>query len=272
MSDFLRKPERSNFLGLLADALGAASAYADRPDPSMPMGKANPPLSLLSQFLGVPNAANAVDSWSYGGPMTNLGKANVPLIPSGTADAMGLLAMGAPVAKSIATNAAERGPALAAALMKNAASPSQMGPKAAQRGVLSFSPGMTRPEVSSEIKQMAENFADQLRSNGFDAVVEHSGSAAGPSSYVRVSDPQTGRFIRDPVRFSNHGKGVFNSQLVNDVSGQQDIDRLLQLADEMRAQGPTEFMRMQQAKEAARQEKIAARASARANQKSQVQN
>lgn len=75
------------------------------------------------------------------------------------------------------------------------------------------------------IQQSANDLAETLNKKGFNATVQHSGSSAGPSSYVNIFDPQTGRFINDPVRFSGHAKGAFNSQFVHDISGPDDIQK-----------------------------------------------
>jgi hypothetical protein len=109
-----------------------------------------------------------------------------------------------------------------------------------QRGVITFPESMTRPQKSEAIKTMAESAAQKLREYGFSVDLQHSGSAMGPSSYIRVSDPQTGRFIQDPLRISDHSKGAFNSKLVHDASSQDDINRFFEAAMEMRKLGPSE--------------------------------
>ncbi len=57
---------RNSIGGLLADKLLSLNDYAQRPDPSMPMGKANPVLSLLADVVGLPGTANTVNELSYG--------------------------------------------------------------------------------------------------------------------------------------------------------------------------------------------------------------
>jgi len=85
MPDYISNTRRNGLLGLLSDALGSVDQYAQRPDNTMPMGKANPVLSLLSNALVQP-IQRTFDRASYGEPLTNYGKANVPLIPQDTAD------------------------------------------------------------------------------------------------------------------------------------------------------------------------------------------
>jgi len=66
-------------------------------------------------------------------------------------------------------------------------------------------------------REAAEEFADRVRAMGLQVdKIEHSGSAAGPSSYVTISNPITGEKL-NPVRISSHGKGAWQNQFVNDV-------------------------------------------------------
>lgn len=114
----------------------------------------------------------------------------------------------------------------------------------AMGGVIKFPGGMIKADRSAAIKNMAEDFASQLNAKKFNATVDHSGSVVGPSSYVRVFDPETGRFLVDPVRFSDHAKGPNQGRFVNDVSGSFDAPEtkeVLSIIDEMRAKGPTDF-------------------------------
>jgi len=88
MQGYLSATPRTNPLaGYAADALGALTGYASRPDPTMPGGLANPALSAASNLIGLPAVQRTLDRYSYGQPLTNAGKANVPLIPQDTADA-----------------------------------------------------------------------------------------------------------------------------------------------------------------------------------------
>ena len=93
------------------------------------------------------------------------------------------------------------------------------------------------------IKHHAEKFAKHLTEQGFQTDVQHSGSKAGASSYVNVYDPQTGRFIKDPIRFSGHSKGAFGTTLVHNVLNPTEIDHYIKAAHEMRALGPSEHLK-----------------------------
>lgn len=82
---------RNRLIGQLADLILGADQYAQKPDPALPNGKANPPLAILSDLIGVGGLGRTLDRLSYGEPITNLGKANVPLIPPDTEAALGAI-------------------------------------------------------------------------------------------------------------------------------------------------------------------------------------
>lgn len=91
------------------------------------------------------------------------------------------------------------------------------------------------------IRNDAENLANILRNQGFEVNLQHSGSAAGPSSYLQIYDPTTGRFFKNDVRLSGHSKGAFNSQGVWDVTNKE-FDDVVNVAKEMRSLGKPEWM------------------------------
>jgi len=98
--------------------------------------------------------------------------------------------------------------------------------------------GVLANASKSTIRSAADDLAKQLNDLGFQANVLHSGSKAGPSSYVEIYDPQTGRFFNKPIRFSDHSKGPKESQGVTDVTD-IDIDsqKAVESALEMRSMG-----------------------------------
>ena len=92
----------------------------------------------------------------------------------------------------------------------------------------------------SEIKNLANNFADQFKQMGFDVTVDHSGSKAGASSYLRVSDPQTGRFLNKSIRISDHSKGAKELDAnINVLNPQEDFAKITSALNDMRAKGDT---------------------------------
>ena len=70
MADRIAPTPRNKLSGFFADLLGGFDSYAQRPDPVLPLGKANPPLSLLSDFADVPALARTLDRMSYDEPLT----------------------------------------------------------------------------------------------------------------------------------------------------------------------------------------------------------
>lgn len=96
------------------------------------------------------------------------------------------------------------------------------------------------------IQSSAEDLSSKLRQLGFQADVTHSGSVAGPSSYVKVYDSETGRFFNQPIRFSGHSKGAFNQAEVRDVSDPTlDLPKIIEDALAMRAKGPSKLFQKQ---------------------------
>jgi hypothetical protein len=129
--DQMQPTPRNRMLGLLADALTTASDYANRPDKTMPGGLANPPLSAVSGLLGLPSIATTAQRLSYGEPLTNIGKANVPLMKPETMDTLMTLA---PMAMAAAPYVAKGAKAGLANL--EAANTTGRLPMAGQRGAV----------------------------------------------------------------------------------------------------------------------------------------
>ena len=92
----------------------------------------------------------------------------------------------------------------------------------------------------SEVKNVAINFADQFKQMGFDVTLDHSGSKAGASSYLRVSDPKTGRFLSKPIRISDHSKGAKELDAnINVLNPQEDFTKITSALNDMREKGDT---------------------------------
>lgn len=102
------------------------------------------------------------------------------------------------------------------------------------------------PQSKKELKSLADSFAEQIRALGFDAKVEHSGSKAGASSYINVSDSKTGRFLTKPIRISDHSKGPFESQNVIDIlNPEDDFPKVFEELNKMRAMGESLVFKQQ---------------------------
>jgi hypothetical protein len=78
----------------------------------------------MMEFLGVPAVARTVERMSYGQPITNVNKANVPLLPSDTAEAAMLVAPPlTSLAKRVGTNLVQTAPYVARDMMQSMANP-----------------------------------------------------------------------------------------------------------------------------------------------------
>jgi hypothetical protein len=100
----MKPTPRKKGYGVASDVLKGVHEFA-----SKPFGYENPPVELLSELLGIPAASRVLDKLSYGEPITNAGKANVPLIPDDTFDAatagLGGLGAASKLAKPLAKGA-----------------------------------------------------------------------------------------------------------------------------------------------------------------------
>jgi hypothetical protein len=76
------------------------------------------------EFLGVPALARTAERLSYGQPITNVNKANVPMLPDDTAEAAMLVAPPlASLAKRVGTNLVQTAPYVARDIVQNVTSP-----------------------------------------------------------------------------------------------------------------------------------------------------
>jgi hypothetical protein len=97
----MRATPRNKALGATADAAKWLHRAA-----SEPFGYANPPGEMLSELIGVPAVGRTLEKLAYGEPITNYGKANVPLMQDDTADAaMTIAPMVGPTARMAAKGA-----------------------------------------------------------------------------------------------------------------------------------------------------------------------
>ena len=79
----MRETPRNQTMGYISDFLN----YLDQNALQKQFGYRNPVTGVISEALGIPAAARVANKLSYGEPITNVGKANVPLIPEDTAEA-----------------------------------------------------------------------------------------------------------------------------------------------------------------------------------------
>lgn len=98
MADNIRATPRNEFLGLLADAMYGGLEYMKDPRRTQQMQG----LAGLLESTGIPKTTQRM---AYGEPLTNIGRANVPLLKPETAEAMMTVAPFAPVAGRLASRA-----------------------------------------------------------------------------------------------------------------------------------------------------------------------
>lgn len=223
-----------NLLDVLQSASNAAAASVSGP------------VDLISMALrkaGVPVPQSAVGSTSWLREKGLLRDVEDPYARA-IGESLGMLA---PMV------AAAKAPQIASGLLKAGdnlrSAPQIAGISRGQRGVFDLS-GMTREQRREILRRKAEEFSAPLKAKGFDVTIEQSGSSAGPSFYVRVFDPTTGRYVKDPFRFSDHSKGPFQSQMVNEMRIDTPLDEIYRMIDDMRAQGPAASMKMSPEQEA----------------------
>jgi hypothetical protein len=98
MADNLQATPRNELLGLLSDAMYGGINYMKDPRRSQQMQG----LAGLLESTGIPQTTQRM---AYGEPLTNIGRANVPLLKPETADAMMNVAPFAPVVGRLASRA-----------------------------------------------------------------------------------------------------------------------------------------------------------------------
>jgi hypothetical protein len=98
----IRPTPRNKMLGMAADAAKGLHHFA-----SEPFGYGNPPGEMLSEMLGVNALGKVLDKLSYGEPITNYGKANVPFLPEDTGELAMALGPLAPAGARLAAKGAK---------------------------------------------------------------------------------------------------------------------------------------------------------------------
>jgi hypothetical protein len=106
----IKATPRSEGWGMAADV---AKAIEDASKEQF--GYKNPATEVIADFLGIPAVARTLERKAYGEPITNIGKANVPLLPDDTAETLMTVA---PLAKPAAKGAKAAGKLAASEIEK----------------------------------------------------------------------------------------------------------------------------------------------------------
>jgi hypothetical protein len=94
-------------------------------------------------------------------------------------------------------------------------------------------------------KIAAERIAQQLTDAGYDVSLNHWSNVAGQSSYMKVVDRTTGRYMPE-ARISDHMAGQ-KMQYTHNILSAEDEPGFLEATDKMRALGPTQLWRQEDA-------------------------
>ena len=241
MADEMKPTPRSPILGLFSDIVNLPLQYMSSPERTQQM-------QGTAEFLYGTGIPKTLERMSYGDSLFSGagGLGGTTRMRPETADALMNVAPLAPaVAKGGKAVARMAGSEINAAMMGErggllgAVTPQPMFAVNLPKSI-SGRIGNITPESKTEVKNLAETFAEEINKLGFSAKVEHSGSKAGASSYINVSDPLTGRFLSKPIRISDHSKGAKESQRVIDIlNPQDDFKKITDALSEMRGMGET---------------------------------
>lgn len=237
----MKATPRSPILGLFSDIVNLPLQYMSAPERTQQM-------QGTAQFLYGTGIPKTLERMSYGDSLFSGagGLGGTSRMRPETADALMNVAPLAPaVGKAGKAVARMAGSEINAAMMGErggllgAVTPQPMFAVNLPKSI-SGRIGNITPETKTEVKNLAETFAEEINKLGFSAKVEHSGSKAGASSYINVSDPLTGRFLSKPIRISDHSKGAKESQGVIDIlNPQDDFKKITDALSEMRGMGET---------------------------------
>jgi len=155
-SEMKATPRKKGY-GVASDVLKGVHEFA-----SKPFGYENPPVEFISELLGIPAASRVLDKLSYGEPITNAGKANVPLIPDDTFDAatagLGGLGAASKLAKPLAKAAKKLPKDLPVGLSIKSVGDSPFGEKMMPTARIGLeAPGILIPSKMNNVREAVRN-------------------------------------------------------------------------------------------------------------------
>ena len=89
---------------------------------------------------------------------------------------------------------------------------------------------------------------DHLQNLGFTTSLTHHDTTGGKSSYLGISDPQTGRYL-NKIRMSDHLTGPIRASQETHINKPEDVRKIIDWANDLRAQGPTQYWKDKKALE-----------------------
>lgn len=214
----IRNTSRNRLLGGVADVLSPVSEFADQ----YKISDRIPFFGGMSaaDLTGLKGAQSLVNDMSYGKSPISGASLQTTKVDPRVLDLAGVSGAMMPVAKS-----------LGKAALKKAAEQIETGTGIGRAFLdprMSVSHGLldtTGLENRGRdlIRGKAEELAQRMRESGVTVDLQHSGSAAGPSSYIKVAG-------MPDIRISGHSKGAFNSGGVLNVASPEEFDNVLAMA------------------------------------------
>ena len=214
MADQIRATPQNATLGAIANLL--KQTYAPQRTQQM---------QGMMEFLGLPALARTVERVSYGEPVTNINKANVPLLPADTAEAAMLAGPPlASLAKRVGTNLVQTAPYVARDMAQSMSSPLRsyvVKPKGGNwlAGSVERAVEPMRAPVRSQdfLGRIADEEARGLTQPGMlDSVLQQNSKAEAMNKWL---DQKLGKYIRnematpeDPLRALAE-RGIMHSEI-----------------------------------------------------------
>ena len=210
----IRNTSRNRLLGGVADLLAPVSEFADRDK----LPESIPLLGGMSfaDLSGLKGAQSLIEDMSYGKSPVRGATLNTAKVDPRLLDLAAVSGAMMPVGKAALKKAAEQietGTGIGRAALDPRMSVSH--------GLLDTTGLENRGR--DLIRGKAEELAQRMHEAGVTVELQHSGSAAGPSSYIKVVG-------MPDIRISGHSKGAFNSGGVLNVASPEEFDNVLAMA------------------------------------------
>jgi hypothetical protein len=207
MADQIRATPQNATLGAIANLL--KQTYAPQRTQQM---------QGMMEFLGLPALARTVERVSYGEPVTNINKANVPLLPADTAEAAMLAGPPlASLAKRVGTNLVQTAPYVARDMAQSMSSPMRsyvVKPKGGnwlagsveravepmRRKVMGYEPSVRLQTINKELEQASQAGLDPETMQTFMSQIGRERARLEPDAAInRWLDTKLGKYIRNEM-------------------------------------------------------------------------
>lgn len=220
----IRNTSRNRLLGGVADALSPVSEFADQ----YKISDRIPFLGGMSaaDLTGLKGAQSLVNDMSYGKSPISGASLQTTKVDPRVIDLAGVSGAMMPVGKAALREVAKQVQNKTGIIGRNVIDPRMsVVPDDQAMSVSNRLLDTTGLENRGRdlIQGKAEELAQRMREAGVTVDLQHSGSVAGPSSYIKVVG-------MPDIRISGHSKGVFNSGGVLNVASPEEFDNVLAMA------------------------------------------